>query len=268
MWHSVVAHLRPVAASSMSRPRLPWKRGRVAFELSCSAGDIIEQLIKGTRRFYSLRRAATLFGVSTQPLRDWLRLKHLRRDGSRGQFSREELIRFLRWIEQRAEPFASERLADRFTARTGRLPGPFTRLKRAQFLWPQGKPTLTPSELAGLIGVHPSLIIKAIRYHGSRLARRRSRKRWEIPRQRWRNTFFFSKISEPRLPSLPRQPAFTIRETASILSSWGKPNMSNYRVRQMIKNNELEGIPHPTGKRKWQVTRKCLEKVRKSLLTQ
>ncbi len=89
----------------MGKPRLPWKRGPRAYEIAQRADQILETLDTERRGFYSLRRAARVLGVSTQPVRDWLRLGQLKRDGPRRQISRAELVRFINKLVERAEPF-------------------------------------------------------------------------------------------------------------------------------------------------------------------
>ena len=110
-----------------------------------------------------------------------------------------------------------------------------------------------------MIDCHPSLIIKAIQYYYG-LGRRKSPGRWAITRRRWQNTFIFSQIAKPRLPGLPRQPLFSVKETMELLGQWGMSNLSPYRVRRMIRSGELEGIPPPPGKRRWFITRRSLKK--------
>jgi hypothetical protein len=65
----------------MGKPRLPWKRGPIAWEVANRADEILEALAENRRRFLSLRRASEMLGVSTQPLRDWIKLGYLKQDG-------------------------------------------------------------------------------------------------------------------------------------------------------------------------------------------
>ena len=143
---------------SVRAPRLPWKRGPTAWFITRRASRIREALEASRFRFFSLRAAARILGFSTQPLRDWLRLGYLTRTGPRQQFSREELLRFLQWLEDRAQPYDSQNYLDRLPPAY-----PFRKLSRASFAWPKGRRSLKPSELAPLVKCHPSLIIKAIR---------------------------------------------------------------------------------------------------------
>ena len=136
----------------MGKPRLPWKRGPAAWEVACASDDIKNRLRAQPRKFLSLRRTAKLLGISTQPVRDWNRMGHLKREGPRRQIALAELERFIEWLERRAKPFSTENYTERFVLKTGRYPYPFQTLSRAQFIWPKGQNTLTPQELAELIG--------------------------------------------------------------------------------------------------------------------
>lgn len=175
----------------MGKPRLPWKRGPIAWEVGCRANKILEALAQSPRRFFSLRRASAILGVSTQPLRDWIKLGYLRRDGPRLQISKDELSRLVNWLAKRAEPFEEENYVRRFSSRHSRPGLPFAKLDRAQFAWPKDQAALTPPRLARLIGCHPSLIIKAI-HCGEFRARRKSPCRWEVTRRAWQERFLFS----------------------------------------------------------------------------
>jgi hypothetical protein len=263
---SARSHQTCVTLLNMGKPRLPWKRGPAAWEIASSSDEIKVRLYAQRRNYLSLRKTAKIFGISTQPIRDWVRFGYLKREGPRKQFALGELERFIGVLAQRAKPFPNENYTERFIQKTGKYPYPFQTLGRAQFIWPKGRKALTPYELAELIGCHPALIIKAI-HDKPWLARRKSPCRWEITRYRWQNTFFFSSIAKPRLPGLPRQPLFSTMEAAEHLGRWGVSNISAQRIREMIRSGELEGIPPPVGKRKWFITRKSLERIRKNHLT-
>src|ERR1700722_7547472 len=97
-----------------SSPRLPWKRGPVAWGIRLRADRIRETLSNCRARFFSLRKAARILGISTQPLRDWLRRGGVKSDGSRQQFSKTEVLRFLTRLEERAEPYDMEVRFERF----------------------------------------------------------------------------------------------------------------------------------------------------------
>lgn len=175
----------------MGKPRLPWKRGPRAYEIAQRADEIRESLRASRLGFYSLRRTARLFGVSTQPIRDWIRLGQLKREGPRRQISREQLARFLNNLEERAEPFDPVNYVRRIEHNRKIGSWQWRKLSEARFEWPKKCKTRTPSELARLIGCHPSLIIKAIyarRVNGFRP----TPCRWAIKRISWQNAFFTS----------------------------------------------------------------------------
>ena len=98
----------------MGKPRLPWKRGPIAWEVAGRADEILEALAQSPRGFFSLRRASAILGVSTQPLRDWIELGYLRRVGPRRQISRDELCRLVKWLAKCAKPFEKENYLRRF----------------------------------------------------------------------------------------------------------------------------------------------------------
>lgn len=169
-------------------PKLPWKRGPVTWEVGCRADEILGELARCPCRFLSLRRAARFLGVSTQPLRDWIRLKYLKRDGPRRQIHKDELCRFVKLLQERAEPFGSDGYLERLHRKRKRPPRPFEKLSSARFAWPKGRTALNPKELAQIVGCHPSLIVKAIRpysFSNRVRGRRRTRCRWEITKRSW-----------------------------------------------------------------------------------
>ena len=167
----------------MPKTGLPWQRGPAAWHVKCRSPEILTRLAATTRPSLSLRAAARLLGLSTQPLRDWITAGHISRSGSRLRLA--ELQRFVRWIAQHAQPFPRAHYLDRFRRRP---PYPFKKLATARFTWPRRRATLTPAELAPVLRCHPSLIIKAI--HARALpARRRSPHRWQITRQAWTKAF-------------------------------------------------------------------------------
>ena len=144
------------------KPRLPWKRGPRAYEIAQRAGFILETLNASRRGFYSLRRTAELLDISTQPVRDWIRLDQMKRDGPRQQISTRELKRFLGVLIERAEPFDPGKYLDRIEWNRKVPSRPWHKLRWTSFKWPKEENELTPSQLAELIGCHPSLIRKAI----------------------------------------------------------------------------------------------------------
>jgi hypothetical protein len=174
----------PLPKKGKGKPRLPWKRGPCAWEIARRAETILVTLKSSRRGFYSLRGAAKLMGVSTQPLRDWIRLGHLKREGSRQQISRFELERFIDELVRRAEPFDSRKYRERFPHTW-----PFKKLGCVRLQWPKGRKALSPRELAALAGCHPSLIRKAI-HSGFLRVGYRSNCRFEVTRQNWLNSGF------------------------------------------------------------------------------
>lgn len=174
----------------MGKPRLPWKRGPRAWEIARRSESILQELSTSRRGYYSLRRTARLFGVSTQPVRDWIRLGFVKRDGPRNQISGSELTRFLNTLIRRAKRYGRYNYVDRIERNRAIPSWPWRKLRTAQFIWPKEKPTLTPVELAHLIGCHPSLIIKAI-YSERIKGCRRTPCRWAITRRAWNQAFYF-----------------------------------------------------------------------------
>jgi hypothetical protein len=269
----------------MGKPRLPWKRGPVAWEIASYSDNIKSRLQAQPRNFLSLRKTAKIFGVSTQPIRDWIRLGHLKREGPRRQIALGELERLIRWLEQRAGRFSYENHAERFIRKTGKHPYPFQTLSEARFVWPKGRKALTPQELAEMIGCHRSLITKAIQAdHWTRLGRPKCLSRgkstrdswgsgratslclWEISRRAWEDRFPGTIVSVQRVPALPRAMLFSTKETAWHLRAWGSPDVSACDVRRMIHEGQLEALRPTLGKRKLFVTRKSLEKLRRKSL--
>ena len=169
----------------MGKPRLPWKRGPIAWEVALRADKILEVLAQSPRGFFSLRKTARMLGVSTQPVVDWIRLGCLKREGPRGQVAKPELIRFLNWLCERAEPFDTAHYATRFARKLDKPRESFKELREARFPWPKGRAALSPRELAQLVNCHPSLIVKAIQSYHLR-ARPQSPCRWEVTRNAWR----------------------------------------------------------------------------------
>ena len=146
----------------MGKPRLPWKRGPAAWHVKCRSEEILAQIAACTRRFMTLRGAARLLGLSTQPLRDWIAHGYLCRTGPRLRLSLQELRRFVQWLANRAKPFDASNYLDRFRDRHGALPYSFKKLATAKIVWPKCRTALIPSELAALVGCHPSLVLNAI----------------------------------------------------------------------------------------------------------
>lgn len=178
---------------------MPWKRGPVAWKVRCRANEILAGLAGCPCRFLSLRRAARFLGVSTQPLRDWILRKDLKREGPGLKISKDELCRFVKWVQQRAEPFDSRRYLERLHRKLKAPPIELDKLRAARFVWPEGRKALRPQELAQLVGCHPSLILKAITSHGffhQLRGRRRTQCRWEVTKRDWGYGFPFTIITK------------------------------------------------------------------------
>jgi hypothetical protein len=171
------------------KSRLPWKRGPRAWEIAQRGESILAALDSSHRGFYSLRRAAKLLGISTQPVRDWIRLGYLKLGGPRQQISRETLRRFITGLKRRAEPFDSYNYVNRITYNRKTPSRAWRTLGVARFKWPKDKKFLTPSELAKLIACHPSLVIKAI-LAGVVFGYRRTPCRWAITKRAWQRSFY------------------------------------------------------------------------------
>jgi hypothetical protein len=200
--------------------------------------EIRESIGCNPAKFYSLRKTARLLGVSTQPIRDWLRRGYLCRDGPRRQFSAVELLRFLDWLQPRVRPFEAgdylKRICRKFGS--GNL---WLKLSHSRFVWPQARPSLTAKELGVLIGCHPSLILKAIA--GSELfGRRRTPGRWEITKNSWCRAFPLSTILEPELPRMPNQRLIPTSKVARFLQSLGVTRASQKYVRELVSEGKLE----------------------------
>ena len=176
-----------------ARNQRPWECGPVAYEVASRAGVIAECIAREPQRFLSLRAVARLLGVSTQPVRDWIQAGHLHRSGPQNRLSREELRRFVRWLDLNAVEFYDDREA-RFHAKRRREPRPFDKLRHARFFWPKGRKALAPVELAKLVGCHPSLILRAIGCKQLR-GHPRSPCRSEATLDAWRDAFLFSVVA-------------------------------------------------------------------------
>ena len=253
----------------MGRPRLPWKRGPVAWKVVRQAEEVRERLKLFPKPSASLRTAARLLGVSMQPVRDWVRLGYLNRAGPRRRILKSEMERFLEWLVCRAEPFSFEHHPNRFTRDGKGPPARFHTLGEARFSWPKGCKSLTPTELAALIGCHPSLIIKAIHYCYSiyRLGHHKTPCRWIITKRAWRARFPASIAGPPRLPPLSGPELLSTNEVAQHLRLCGCRALTNYHVRRYIKAGLLLAIRPTAEHRKLFVTLQSVKIFRKKLLT-
>lgn len=138
------------------------------------------------KKFLCLRLAGEYLNCSMQPLREWVREGVIQANGPRGQIPVSELVALVRRFEslrlhQKFDPSAP---AKRFYKRGTPRRRPFSKLFKAEFDWPKGKKELIPSELAALVGCHPSFIILAIK-EGYVPGHRRSQCRWVIRRADW-----------------------------------------------------------------------------------
>jgi hypothetical protein len=245
-------------------PRLPWKRGPVAWRVACNSEEILVRLEGCQSPRLSLRRAARMLGVSTQPLRDWTKRKYLKLSGPRLRYAKNELCQLVRWFAERAKPFGSENYLRRFNkCRDGRW-YPFRKLAAASFRWPKKRGALTPSEIARLVGCHPSLILRAIK-KGRLKARERTRCRAEISRHAWSQAFPMTLARTARLPPLPRDEHISTREVAAYLLELGVLRADQRYVRLLVHEGELEGVRPTPGRRKIFVTRVSLERFRRIL---
>jgi hypothetical protein len=165
------------------KPRLPWKRGPAAWKIKQDADEIKIRLGAEKRNFFSLRKTARLLSVSTQPIRDWIRLGYLKREGPRGQIAKGALERFIGWLEEHAEFFDPLNYLERIPPKF-----PFQKLSSSHFVWPKGHDNLKPSELAAIINCHPSLIVKAIRC-GRLHMHHQTGCHCKISKRTWRNSF-------------------------------------------------------------------------------
>jgi len=250
-----------------SRARLPWKRGPVAHEVAQRADEILAQLgnsVCHPRSWLSLRASARLLGVSTQPLRDWIRRGYLARAHPR-RITKPELERLVCWLQKRSVPYAEDRLHRIYGNGCG--PGKFEKLNRARICWPKGCASLTTGQLAELAGCHRSLIFQAIKQDWLRVRQphRYGRQWWRISRQAWREAFPLSMVeAAPRLPQLPPGQLFGTRKAAEHLGACGMVRPSQRMVRRLMAKGKLSGV-RPPGKHKWHVTRQSLIKFRQFL---
>lgn len=181
-----------------SSPRLPWKRGPAAWAVASRASEVIEVIQRYQKGYFSLRQSARLVGLSTEPLRDAIKRNFLKRDGPRKQISKQELCRFVSWLEERAVPYDAAKYLERIHCSSNNRRYDFKKLRTAEFEWPRERKALAPAELASLIGCHPSLIVKAIRHFSFwRLGHRPTPCRWAITRRAWTNCFSFCKVTSP-----------------------------------------------------------------------
>ena len=242
----------------MGKPRLPWKRGPAAWHVKCRADEILTQIALCPRPWLTLRGAARLLGVSTQPLRDWIAQGYLCRTGPRLRLTVSELRRFVQLLANRAEPFDPSIYQDRFRDPQGRLPYPFKKLATAKIVWPKRRPALIPSHLAALVGCHPSLVLKAIRT-GTLRARRRTPCRWEITRRIWADAFPLTITRQLHLPPLPGTDLVSTAVAAAHLRACGLSTATPELVRSLIRQGKLAAIPRSPQTRKLLILKRSLK---------
>jgi hypothetical protein len=245
----------------MPKPRLPWKRGPAAWKVKCQADAILQRVATSTQRPLSLRAAARLLGLSTQPLRDWLSYGYLKPTCSGGPFALEELRRLVLWLQKHAQPFDPANYVRRFFGRRVPPPYPFQKLATTQIVWPARRTALTPRELAHLVGCHPSLVVKAITIQAVR-GRRPTPCRWEITRPAWSVAFPLSIRSQPRFPPLPLAELISTSETAAHLRACGMPAATPALVRALIRDGKLAASPRTPPARKLFVLKSSLKDFR------
>jgi len=245
-------------------PRLPWKRGPAAWEIAKRSDEILQSLANCSSCFHGLRRAAKILGVSTQPLRNWIKSGYIKRDGPRLQLAKDELCRFVKWLGEHAVPFGPYDYLQRIYRRRAHPVFAFYKLCSAHFVWPKGRKALSPRELSKLVYCHPSLVLMAIR-EGRVRARRRTPCRSEITKQAWLQAFPLTIDSTPRLPPLPPGDPISTADVADYLSSCGLVETQQFHVRQMIREGKLRVVCATPAGRKLFVTKASLKFLCKSL---
>lgn len=244
--------------------RLPWKRGPAPWRIACGASKILGRLEECRSRFFSLREAARVLGVSTQPLRDWTARRYLKRTGPRLQYAKDELRRLVKLFAERAAPFGPDDYLVRFHHwRDGRC-YPFTKLGAASFAWPKARGALCPRDLAKLAGCHASSVLRAIN-SGRVRGRRRTPCRWAVTKRAWSEAFPLTLAGAARIAPLPRGDPIPTREVAACLSEVGVRSVGQRFVRLLVRRGELEGVRPTPGRRKIFVTRASLARFREIL---
>ncbi len=248
---------RPPLPRRKPSPRLPWKRGPVAWRIAQSADEVRLKLSSEKRHFLSLRQTSSLLGVSIQPVRVWIKRRFLKSEHRRQLIAKTEIIRFVDWLAQRAEPFDTARYVDRFYWHR-RLPTyPFWKLSRCKFVWPYRQPSLTPKELSKLIGCHPSLIVKAIT-KGWLRGKRKSPRRWEVTRRAWEDRFPLTVQFARKPPESSYKVLLPTAEVARRLSAKCLRVRTQRYVRKLIRTGQLEAERPTPGGRKWFVNEASL----------
>lgn len=172
--------------------KAPWHRGPTAFAIGSRSNEIMERLAGLSETHLSLRRTAEVLGISTQPLRVWYREGWIKKGPAGRKFPVDELKRFVLWLKRYAKPEDMRQRVRRFSKIKGKhqpLPRAWDLLRKASFEWPKGQATLTPSQLAALVGCSPSLVTKAIEDQYLD-ADRPGRVHWHISKRQWNRRGF------------------------------------------------------------------------------
>ena len=181
---------RKAKTKSTKPSKRPWLHGPVAWEIAERADAILVSLADSPKRFLSLRQAAGILGISTQPVRDWLAAGLLEASGPRKQIPARAVEQLVKTFRKSAQPYEMKRRLSRLQEPGAFPPWRFGKLFMADFKWPPKHDALRTTELAALAGCHPSLVIKAI-HAGEVVARQASPRRWEITRRNWNKACFF-----------------------------------------------------------------------------
>jgi hypothetical protein len=186
---------------------------------------------------------------------------YLCRTGPRLRLSLQELRRFVQLLASRAEPFDASNYLDRLRDRHGALPYSFKKLATAAIVWPKRRTALIPSELAALMGCHPSLVLKAIQT-GTLRARRRTPCRWEITRRAWADAFPLTINRQLRPPPLPTTDLVSTAAAAAHLRTCGMSDATPELVRALIREGKLAANPRPPHTRKLFILKTSLKAFR------
>jgi len=163
-------------------------KGPAALNIALDARRVLASLAAQRGLFLSLRETASTLGVSHHTLRDWEKRKLIVRvrsgtTGAHSKYRLADLVSLVELIRNKVKDCPSP-----LTRFGESQPYPFMVLNRSRFAWVRSEKALTPKEIAGRIGCHPSTIIRAIAAERLR-GRRRTWKRWEIRRVEWVRSF-------------------------------------------------------------------------------
>jgi hypothetical protein len=247
------------------RGKPPWKRGPVAWKVAGNARAIRLKISSHPRRFHSLRAAASLFEISPQPFRDWISRGFLPLSGPRQKISASALLELLNSFEENAQPLGPDFYLKRLLKKRRWLPLPYSKLRSARFLWPKKRSSLTPRELAILIGCHPSLIRKAIAAHEVR-GSGRTPYRWEITRYAWNLAFPLTVIRSCELPPIPNGDPLPVGVVSKYLRACGLPKVRAVAVKRLVEHSYLESTRNE-GRRCLLISRRSVKKLHRFLKT-